>query len=165
MNTTEQSEARPGAEKEGSEASQRCVILIDDSLPSGKAANAAAVMALTMGMRQPHLVGGALVDGAGNAHPGLIPIGLPVLEAPAADFPRLREKALAAGLDVVDFPVEGQQTTDYAEFQRLFAEVDPESVQYLGMMVYGTKKRVSRLVGRYGLLKSTGARDEKTHEA
>lgn len=131
----------------------RCVAVIDQALPIGNAANAAAVMALTMGKRQPQLAGGALVDASGQAHPGLIPIGIPVLGAPADDLPTVRAKAVAAGLEVVDFPVQGQQTNDYAEFQRLVSETEPSALRYLGVMVYGAKKQVSRIVGRYSLLK------------
>lgn len=132
----------------------RCVAVIDADLPVGKAANAAAVMALTMGRRQPHLAGEPLVDQSGNQHPGLIPIGVPVLGAPGADLPKVRDKALAAGLDVVDFPAQGQETTDYEAFRKMVAETPPEAIRYLGVMIYGEKKRVSRLVGKYGLLKA-----------
>ena len=131
----------------------RCVAVIDQALPIGHAANAAAVLALTMGKRQPHLAGEALVDASGGEHPGLIPIGIPVLGAPADELPALRGKAVAAGLDVVDFPVQGQLTTDYTEFQRLVRATDPDALRYLGLMIYGTKKKVARVVGRYSLLK------------
>ena len=107
-----------------------------------------------MGKRQPHLAGEALVDASGDAHPGLIPIGIPVLGAPADELPAIRGKAIAAGLEVVDFPVQGQQTTDYAEFRRLVSETNPEALRYLGIMIYGIKKKVSRVVGRYSLLRS-----------
>lgn len=133
----------------------RCVALIDHALSIGHAANAAAVMAFTMGMRQPHLVGKPLVDASGQAHPGLIPIGIPVLGAPADDLAAVRDKAIAAGLEVVNFPVQGQQTTDYAEFQRLISKTDPAELRYVGVMIYGTKKKVSRIVGRYSLLRPT----------
>jgi hypothetical protein len=131
----------------------RCVAVIDQTLPIGNAANAAAVLALTMGKRQPHLAGEALVDASGDAHPGLIPIGIPVLGAPADDLATIRGKAVAAGLEVVDFPVQGQQTNDYAEFQRLVRDTGPDALRYLGVMIYGTKKKVSRVVGRYSLLR------------
>ncbi len=138
----------------------RCVAVIDHALPIGHAANAAAVLALTMGKRQPHLAGEPLVDASGDAHPGLIPIGIPVLGAPADELPAVRGEALAAGLEVVDFPAQGQQTTDYAEFQRLVSETSPEALRYLGIMIYGTKKKVSRVVGRYSLLRSQARADE-----
>jgi hypothetical protein len=132
----------------------RCVAVIDAALPIGNAANAAAVMALTMGQRQPHLAGGPLVDASGDEHPGLIPIGIPVLGAPADDLPTVRSKAIAAGLEVVDFPAQGQQTNDYAEFQRLVGETNADALCYLGVMIYGAKKKVSKIVGRYTLLRT-----------
>jgi hypothetical protein len=135
----------------------RCVALIDESLPVGKAANAAAVMALTMGARHPHLVGAALLDSAGNLHPGLVPIGIAVLGAPADELVGVRDKAKSAGLNVVDFPVQGQQTTSYAEFQRMVRETAPQDVRYLGVMVYGERKKVNRIAGRYRLLTERAA--------
>lgn len=133
--------------------SMRCVAVVDDALPIGKAANAAAVMALTMGARQSHLVGEPLVDAAGNRHPGLIPIGIPVLGAPAADLACLRDRANQAGLEVVDFPAQGQETNDYAQFRRMVGETAPDQLRYLGVMVYGERRKVSRIVGKYGLLR------------
>lgn len=134
----------------------RCVAVIDHALPIGNAANAAAVLALTMGKRQPQLAGEPLVDASGHAHPGLIPIGIPVLGAPGNELAAIRGKAVAAGLEVVDFPVQGQETNDYAEFQRLVSATNPDALRYLGVMIYGAKKKVSRIVGRYSLLRPQG---------
>jgi hypothetical protein len=135
----------------------RCVAVIDEALPIGHAANAAAVMALTMGKQQPHLVGEPLIDAAGNVHPGLIPTGIPVLGAPGTDLALLREKALQARLQVVDFPAYGQQTTDYAAFRRMMSDAAPAQIPYVGLMLYGPRKKIARIVGRYGLLKASAA--------
>ena len=131
----------------------RCAIVVDASLPAGRAANAAAVIALTLGKRHPHLAGPDLVDASGRAHPGLIPIGIAVLAAPAAEVNALRAKALKNGIDVVDFPSQGQQTTDYARFGSLVREVPTESLTYVGVGLYGARKAVGRIVGRFSLLK------------
>lgn len=85
----------------------RCVIVVDRDLPRGRLANAVAVIALTVGQRHPVLVGAPLVDGAGFAHPGLIPIGVTMLAASRDELPAIRRQALATGCDVVDFPVTG----------------------------------------------------------
>ncbi|SMF76906.1 Protein of unknown function [Tistlia consotensis] len=134
------------------DAAMRCVAVIDRALPKGKAANAAAVMALSLGGRQPQLIGEPLVDAGGTAHVGLIPIGIPVLGAPAEDLPRLCAKARAAGIEVVDFPVQGQETTDYGRFRSLVAATAGAELRYLGVMLYGERRKVGRLVGRYRLL-------------
>jgi hypothetical protein len=131
----------------------RCAIVVDASLPAGRAANAAAVIALTLGRRHPHLVGPDLVDASGRAHPGLIPIGIAVLAASAVELNALRAKALKDGIDVVDFPSQGQQTTDYAKFGALVRQVPTEALIYVGVGLYGARKAVGRIVGRFSLLK------------
>jgi hypothetical protein len=131
----------------------RCVIVVDGALPSGRAANAAAVIALTLGKRHPRLAGPDLVDGSGCIHPGLIPIGIAVLAAPAPELGAVRAKALKDGIDVVDFPVQGQQTTDYAAFLAQVREVATETLAYVGVGLYGRRKVVGRIVGRFSLLR------------
>ena len=81
------------------------------ALAPGLAANAAAVMAMTLGTKLPDLVGEDFADGAGERHPGLITTGLPVLRAPAAELPALRARALEAEVGVVGMPACGQKTT------------------------------------------------------
>ena len=83
------------------------MVVVDEALAPGLAANAAAVMAMTLGAKVPALVGDEFVDGAGERHPGLITTGLPVLRAAADELPRLRAKALEAEVGVIGFPALG----------------------------------------------------------
>ena len=127
------------------------MVVVDEALAPGLAANAAAVMALTLGTKVPALVGEPFVDGAGERHPGLITTGLPVLRAAASELPALRAKALAAEVGVVGFPRSGQTTTDYEHFRAMVAET--EALEYLGLAFYGDGKALSRLTGSLGLLR------------
>ncbi len=131
----------------------RCVIVIDSALPVGRAANAAAVIALTLGKRHPALAGADLVDASGWVHPGLIPIGIAVLGAPAAELSAVRDKALGRGIDVVDFPAHGQETTDYAAFGAAVGTVATEALTYVGVGLLGPRKAVGKIVGKYSLLR------------
>lgn len=132
---------------------RRCVIVVDEALPPGRAANAAAVIALTLGKRHSELAGPDLIDASGEVHPGLIPIGIAVLAAPAPELLALRAKARKGGVDVVDFPAQGQQTTDYAAFGAAVRTVTADALAYVGVGVYGGRKAVGRLVGKFPLLK------------
>jgi hypothetical protein len=80
-----------------------------------------------------------------------------VLGAPADDLPNIRERAPDVGLEVVDFPIQGQQTNSYAEFRKMVRETAAKDVRYLGVMLYGEKKKISRIVGKYGLLTDRSA--------
>ena len=132
-------------------APARCVIVVSADLPAGRAANAAAVIALTMGRSRPDLVGDDLVDRSGFAHPGLIPIGTSVLAAPADQLGDIRAKALAKDIEVVDFPAQGQQTNDYAEFMAAMRECPADELTYVGVGLVGCRKAIGKIVGRYGL--------------
>ena len=95
--------------------------MVDETLAPGLAANAAAVMAVTLGSKVPDLVGEDFTDGAGEPHAGLITTGLPVLRAPAAELRALRARALEAEVGVIGMPAFGHQTNDYEEFRALVA--------------------------------------------
>jgi hypothetical protein len=133
--------------------SERCVIVVDEDLPAGLAANAAAVLALTLGAREPSLVGADFVDADAEHHPGLIPIGLPVLRASRHDLVEIRRRAAADGVGVVDFPAFGQQTNDYDEFREMVAATPAAELSYLGVGLSGPGRAVRRLTGRLALLR------------
>jgi uncharacterized protein DUF2000 len=129
----------------------RTVVVIDRSLPKGLAANAAAVLALTLGVQRPGLVGPDFEDADGSRHLGLFPTGLPVLGADASELPALREAARDKGLIVVDMPAPGQQTNDYDEF--CAAVASDGDLAYLGILVSGPPKPVRAVTGQLGLLR------------
>lgn len=132
---------------------ERTVIVVDSSLPIGKAANAAAVVAFTLGQRHPGLVGEPFVDQAGTAHPGVIYTGVSILGATQEELTTLRLKGLAAtSCDVVDFPVEGQTTVDYAAFCRAVSQV-PDPLRYLAIGLSGDRKPINKIVGALKLLR------------
>lgn len=132
---------------------ERCIIVVDADLPVGRAANAAAVIALTVGQRHPGLVGAPLVDGSGHAHPGLIPIGIAVLAARQEELSLIRQKAVLSDCDIVSFPEQGQQTRDYAAFQHAVGQFSTADLRYAGIALIGARKPISKIVANCGLLK------------
>jgi hypothetical protein len=131
----------------------RCAIVVDKNLPAGRAANAAAVIALTLGKRNPRLAGRDLIDASGMAHPGLIPIGIAVLAADGEAIREVRAKGMRAGVEVVDFPIQGQETNDYGVFGERVASVPTGDLCYAGVGLFGARKVIGRIVGRYPLLR------------
>jgi hypothetical protein len=132
---------------------ERCVIVVDESLPAGLAANAAAVLAVTLGADCPALAGEDFADASGRVHRGLIPMGLPVLRASATDLASLRTRADDDGVSVIAMPTFGQQTNDYDEFRSRVAETTAEELRYLGVALYGEKRAVRSLTGSFALLR------------
>jgi hypothetical protein len=135
------------------ESPARCVIVLDETLPPGLAANAAAVLALTLGAKHPGLPGAELLDADGHRHPGLIPMGLPVLRAPGSAFATLLARGLESDVGVIAFPTFGQQTNDYEEVRAQVAKTATDELRYLGLALYGAERPIRRLTGNLGLLR------------
>ncbi|MFW2490795.1 DUF2000 domain-containing protein [Clostridium chromiireducens] len=136
-----------------SEVPTRCTIIMDSSLSGGLLANAIAVIALTAGRRHPVLLGEPLIDASGEAHPGLIPTGIPMLCTTQDDLKSLRKAALEKGCDVIDFPVEGQKTKNYEEFLAITKDIPSEDMNYLGIALVGAKNKISKLTGKCEMIK------------
>lgn len=131
----------------------RTVIVLDRALPKGLAANAAAVVSLTLGAQQPALVGANFTDAAGDHHAGLFPTGLPILGAVTQELAEIRRAARERGLFVVDMPSFGHQTNDYGEFRASVAATQPDELVYLGVLISGPAKAVRAVTGQLGLLR------------
>ena len=129
----------------------RTVAVIDRSLPKGLAANVTAVLAITLGVHRPTLVGPDFEDADGRTHLGLFPTGLPILGADAGELPALREAARERGLLVVDMPAPGHRTNDYDEFRAAVASA--ADLAYLGILVSGPPKPVRAVTGQLALLR------------
>jgi hypothetical protein len=133
-------------------SAERCVIVINQDLPLGNIANAAAVLALTLGQRHPMLVGEVLADSQGQCWPGLIPIGISVLAASEEQLGALLQQPRAAEVDRILFPVDGQQTTNYAQFRASVANLPSSEWRLLGIALAGEKKTVRKLTAKLNLL-------------
>lgn len=134
-------------------APERLVVVVDEALPPGLAANAAAVLAFSLGAQLPDFVGADFHDADGGDHAGLIPVGLPILRAPGETLPNLRERARAAGIAVVAFPSFGHQTNDYEEFRTFVARTPKADLRYLGLALHGPQRPVAKLTGSLALLR------------
>lgn len=54
-------------------------MIIDDNLPTGIIANTAAILGITMGMKNSEVVGSNVTDKDGNEHTGIIQFPVPIL--------------------------------------------------------------------------------------
>jgi hypothetical protein len=134
------------------QTAERCVIIVDADLAPGLAANAAAVLAVTLGATVDGLAGPDLVDADGEVHPGLFEEGLPVLGAARDALPEVRARARAAGVSVIDIPAVGQQTNDYDEVRAYVARTATADLEYIGLALHGSRRAVSRVTGTLRLL-------------
>lgn len=132
---------------------EKCVMIIDEALPPGEAANAAAVLGITLGGKVPDMIGAEVGDGAGNSHAGVIKIPVPILKASRAELGRLRLRLYKefAELTVVDFTDLAQGCRTYDEFIDKMSYTS--ELNYIGLAICGDKKKISRLTGNFPLFR------------
>ena len=139
------------------EASElKCVMVIDESLPSGVIANTAAIIGISLGKRFPEIVGCDVTDASGRVHPGIIEFPVPILKADKELIRSIRthlyEPAFSE-LAVVDFSDVAQGCRVYDEFIEKAAATEESQLTYLGIGIYGRKKLVNKLTGFLPLLR------------
>jgi hypothetical protein len=129
------------------------VIVVDDRLPPGRAANAAVCVAATTAVSVGGLIGPDAKDADGNLHPGLPWAGCSVLSAPAERLTALRTRAAESlGVYVADMPVAAQATRVYDEYRQRVEETGGADVAYLAVSLVGPRNRIDKLVHRLPLL-------------
>lgn len=135
---------------------EKCVMILDENLPRGIIANAAAILGITMGNKRPEIVGINVVDKEGNRHNGIIQFPIPVLKGTAETLKQLRDRLFSekyADLTVVDFTDLAQGCRTYEMFVEKMAACSEEKLSYLGIAVCGDKKKINALTGNMPLLR------------
>ena len=135
---------------------EKCVMVLDETLPAGLAANAAAIMGITLGRQMPEIVGADVTDQSGRLHRGIIAFPVPVLKSSPEGLRAIREKLYQPefqDLSVVDFPDLAQGCKTYEEFTGKMAQTPEPSLRYLGVALCGPKKKINKLTGHIPLLR------------
>lgn len=130
------------------------VIVVDDALPGGRAANAAALLAATTTAHVGGLLGPDAVDAEGRAHPGLPWAGCAVLGAPADRVAAIHARAAEVpGVFVAGLPMPAQATRVYDDYLRAVGGTAGADLAYGAVSLVGPRNRVDKLVHGLPLLR------------
>lgn len=135
---------------------KKCVLIIDENLPLGLIANAAAIMGITIGKQMPETVGSNVTDKSGNKHLGIIEFPVPILKGHSEDIKEIRKKLYQPEykeLTIVDFSDLAQGCKTYDEFIDKMAKIEENSLKYFGIAICGEKKKINKLTGSMPLLR------------
>lgn len=135
---------------------EKCVIVLDESLPLGLIANTAAILGITLGKQVPEAVGDDVWDGSGRRHLGIIAFPVPILRGDAGTIRALRNTLYEPaydGLTVVDFSDLAQSCKTYEAFISGLGAAPEADLRYLGLAICGNKKQVNKLTGSMPLLR------------
>ncbi|WP_433298691.1 DUF2000 domain-containing protein [Pseudonocardia sp. CA-142604] len=129
------------------------VVVVDESLSAGRAANAVACVAATTGFAVEGLIAHGGPDASGDEHPGLPWAGCTILAATAEALAATRTAAAAAdGVLVVDMPEAAQSHRVYDDYLAELADTEPEKLACSAVSIIGPRNRVSKLVKKLALL-------------
>lgn len=139
-----------------SDSNMKCVMIIDSELPIGIVANTSAILGITLGKNIPEQVGADVIDASGQTHLGIITIPVAMLRGDKALLKDLRERLYTPefnDLVVVDFSDVAQSCNTYSEYVAKAATTSEQDHNYLGIAIYGNKKKVTKLTGFMPLLR------------
>ncbi|PRY64324.1 uncharacterized protein DUF2000 [Glaciihabitans tibetensis] len=129
------------------------VIVVNDSIPAGRAVNAAICAAGATVAGVGGLLGPGATDGEGTWHPGLPWVGCSILVADSTTLRAIRAKGEAhEGTFVADMPSAAQETRVYDDYVNALGSSDSDGIEYLAVSLVGPKNRIDKIVGRLPLM-------------
>ncbi|WP_435104549.1 DUF2000 domain-containing protein [Arhodomonas sp. AD133] len=136
-------------------AETKCVFVLDGDQAPGILANAAAILAMSMGRLHPELIGEDLRDGSGQLHGGITTVALPVLKSNGAGLRALRRRAGThePALSVVDVTTATRHTGSYQDYAATLKATDAAEIDYAGIALHGERRLVTGLTGSLPLLR------------
>ncbi|WP_324824616.1 DUF2000 domain-containing protein [Sinanaerobacter sp. ZZT-01] len=135
---------------------EKCVMVFDSDLPIGIIANTSAILGVTLGKKIPHIVGEDITDAERKTHLGIVTIPIAMLKGNKELLKSMRKKLYDSEFEdliVVDFSNVAQCCNIYSEYENKAARTPQEEYEYLGIAIYGDKKKVNKLTGSMPLLR------------
>lgn len=131
----------------------KIVIVLRAGLPPELAANAAAVLGLSLGGRLPQLLGDAGRDASGAVHAGLNTHPVPVVIADGDQIAELSGKVRErADVLSVGFTEVARRARDYGSYLDDLAVTPAGEIEYVGLALFGPRNRITALTKRLPLL-------------
>lgn len=133
----------------------KCVIVVDNTLPTGILANTAAALGLSLGNHIQGLIGPDITDKDGGLHKGITAVPIPILATDSAHIHRIYQESRnnSADMTVIGFSALAQSCHHYSDYQARLSETPAEALTYTGICLYGPRKAVNSLCGQLKLLR------------
>lgn len=134
----------------------KCVMIVDETLPAGIIANTTAALGISLASAIEGLLGRALIDGEGRLHRGITNTPIPILVLPREELKAKYDELLQQAetdLLVIGFSETAQKSLDYEDYAIKLAAAKGDEIRYLGICLYGPKKKINRLTGSLKMLR------------
>ena len=136
--------------------SKKCVLIIDNTQPTGIIANTASVLSISLGRQLNHIVGQDVYDKQGEKHAGITQMPIPILGASPEKIKEIRRHLLSLQIEdfvIVDFSDIAQKSKTYDHYETELLATDEIDIRYIGIAVYGDKKNINKATGNLSLIR------------
>lgn len=135
----------------------KIAMVISKDIPLGLVANTAAILGISLSkIFQQDIVGGDIRDADGNVHIGITAQTIPVLAGSREQIKNIRDTLFDnaySDITAIDFSEVAQKCLDYDNYGKMMSCLPSSDIYYLGICLYGPKKKVNKLTGNLGLLR------------
>ena len=135
----------------------KITMVVSRDLPLGLVANTTAVLGISLSkIYQQDIVGGDVLDADGNVHIGITAQTIPVLTGSREQIKNIRDTLFDSAysdITAIDFSEVAQKCLDYDNYIKMMSCLPSSDIYYLGLCLYGPKKKVNKLTGNLGLLR------------
>ena len=139
-----------------SNATHKCVLVIDNAQPTGIVANIASVLSMTLGCRVSNIVSHDVYDKQGERHLGITQRPIPILGASQEKIKELRNYFHSLEIEdlvLVDFSTIAQQSRTYDEYEREMYSANEDDLHYVGIGICAEKKAINKATGSLSLIR------------
>lgn len=134
----------------------KCVMIIYENLPAGIIANATAALGISLASTVDGLIGKGLQDKDERLHQGITNIPIPILTLSKEELKTRYDELLEKNdpeILVIGFSEIAQKSLNYDDYEIKLAAVHKDEIEYLGICIYGPKKKINKLTGNLKMLR------------
>ena len=131
----------------------KIVMILNNHLPKGLAANAAAVLGVTLGRLTPQIVGPDAPDASHAVHRGITTKSIPILGADDALLKQIYK--VVQGMEtiaLIDFNRVAQACRTYEEYTGKLSRIQTGAMDFSGLCLYGPTRAIDALTRDLPLL-------------
>lgn len=134
----------------------KCVMIIESNIPIGITANIAASLGISLSGVIKGLTGKDLTDKNGRKHRGITNTPIPILTYDKKTIKEIYDTLLSeddSEIHLIGFNNIAQTSHHYDDYEEKLRQTTPSELEYPGICLYGTKKRVNKLTGNLKMLR------------
>lgn len=134
----------------------KCVMIINKDMPIGVIANTAAALGISLASQVNGLTGKKLKDMDGRVHEGVTNVPIPILALSKEELKDKYDEILEKNdpeFKIIGFNDVAQKSLSYDDYEMNLASSEKAQINYLGICIYGPKKKVNKLTGNLKMLR------------